>query len=49
MLFFTFFIQGKKRFKIDSIVEEKPYIKAKIKDFIDDETDKKNTLNLHNG
>ena len=38
----TIIIQGKKRFKIDSILQEKPYIKAKIKDFIDEETDKKN-------
>ena len=38
----TIIIQGKKRFKIDGIIEEKPYIKAKIKDFIDLEIDNKN-------
>ena len=38
----TIIIQGKKRFKIDSIIQEKPYIKAKIRDFIDAETDNKN-------
>ncbi len=31
----TIIIQGKKRFEIDSIVQDKPYLRAKIKDFID--------------
>ena len=38
----TIIIQGKKRFIIDSIVQEKPYLKAKIENFIDLETDNKN-------
>ena len=32
----TIIIQGKKRFEIDEIVQEKPYLKAKIKDILED-------------
>ena len=32
----TIIIQGKKRFEIDAIIEEEPYLKAKIKS-VDDQ------------
>ena len=32
----TIIIQGKKRFEIDEIVQEKPYLKAKIKDILEE-------------
>ncbi|GIZ15340.1 Lon protease [Capnocytophaga catalasegens] len=32
----TIIIQGKKRFEIDEIIQEKPYLKAKIKDILEE-------------
>ena len=37
----TVIIQGKKRFEIDEIVQEKPYIKASTKEFPEDRSDEK--------
>ncbi len=34
-------LQGKKRFEIESIIQEKPYLKAKVKELVEDIPDKK--------
>jgi len=34
-------LQGKKRFEIESLVQEKPYLKAKVKELVEDIPDKK--------
>jgi ATP-dependent Lon protease len=38
----TVIIQGKKRFEIDEVVQEEPYLKATTKEVLEDKTDEKN-------
>ena len=38
----TVIIQGKKRFEIDAIIQDKPYLKATTKEAIEDKADEKN-------
>jgi ATP-dependent Lon protease len=39
----TVILQGKKRFEIDTVISEEPYISAIIKDFAEDRPDKNDT------
>jgi ATP-dependent Lon protease len=39
----TTVLQGKKRFEIDTVISEEPYISAIIKDFAEDRPDKNDT------
>jgi len=34
-------LQGKKRFEIENLIQEKPYLKAKVKELVDDVSDQK--------